>query len=171
MSHQGKTQITFVFTVGPDQVQEGDRIFASHAEWMEQTHDREGGLALLRYNVVKGPELSNQLDPSSEPTANTCFVLSEVYETPAGLADHWEKAGSWKDFKPSSRGRATPRSPLCMAPRSSTRSGSPQTPKRTQRRRRRMLLLAMRGDQGRVDVEDHHITEVGVGDHRRRQRR
>lgn len=98
MSHQGKTQITFVFTVGPDQVQEGDRIFASHAEWMEQTHDREGGLALLRYNVVKGPELSNQLDPSSEPTANTCFVLSEVYETPAGLADHWEKAGSWKDF-------------------------------------------------------------------------
>lgn len=99
MSQQGKTQITFIFTVGPDQVGEGDRIFASHAEWMEQTHHREGDLALLRYNVVKGPELSNQLDPSSEPTANTCFVLSEVYETPAGLADHWKQgAEGWKDF-------------------------------------------------------------------------
>jgi len=99
MSHQGKTQITFVFTVGPDQVDEGDRIWASHAKWMEQTHHRDGELALLVYNIVKGPELSNPLDPSSEPTANTCFVLSEVYETPAGLADHWKQAAEgFEDF-------------------------------------------------------------------------
>jgi hypothetical protein len=99
MSHQGKTQITFIFTVGPDQVEEGDRIWASHAEWMEQTHHREGELTLLSYNIVKGPELSNPLDPSSEPTANTCFVLSEVYEAPAGLEDHWKQAAeSFEDF-------------------------------------------------------------------------
>ena len=99
MSHQGKTQITFIFTVGPDQVEEGDRIFASHADWMERTHHREGDLALLHYNVVKGAELSNQLDPSSEPTANTCYALSEVYETPAGLVDHWKQgAEGWEDF-------------------------------------------------------------------------
>ena len=99
MSHQGKTQITFVFTVGPHQVDEGDRIWASHAKWMEQTHHRDGELALLSYNVVKGPELSNPLDPSSEPTANTCFVLSEVYENPAGLADHWQQAAEgFEDF-------------------------------------------------------------------------
>ena len=68
---------------------------------MEQTHHREGELALLIYNIVKGPELSNPLDPSSEPTANTCFVLSAVYETPAGLADHWKQvAESWEDFQP-----------------------------------------------------------------------
>ena len=99
MSHQGKTQITFIFTAAPDHVQEGDRLFASHAEWMEKTHHRDGNLALLRYNVVKGPEVSNPLDPSSKPTGNTCFVLTEVYATPAGLEDHWKQgAGNWKDF-------------------------------------------------------------------------
>ncbi len=99
MSHEGKTQVTFIFTATPDQVAEGDRLFASHAAWMEQTHHREGELALLIYNVVKGSELSNSLDPSSSPTDNTCFVLSEVYETPAGLADHWKQgAESWGDF-------------------------------------------------------------------------
>ena len=65
MSHQGKIQITLMFTVGPDQVEEADRIFASHAEWMEQTHYRDGELALLSYSVAKAPELSNPLDPSS----------------------------------------------------------------------------------------------------------
>ncbi len=100
MSHEGKTQITFIFTARPDQVDEGDRLFASHAQWMEKTHYRDGDLALLQYNVVKGPELSNSLDPSSEPTENTCFVLTEVYETPAGLADHWKQgADSWQDFQ------------------------------------------------------------------------
>ncbi len=66
---------------------------------MARTHYREGEMALLRYNVVKGPELSNPLDPSSSPTGNTCFVLTEVYETPAGLADHWKQgAENWEDF-------------------------------------------------------------------------
>lgn len=100
MSHNGKTQLTFIFTAPPDKVAEGDRLFASHADWMEKTHHREGELALLRYNVVKGPEASNPLDPSSEPTGNTCFVLMEVYESPAGLADHWKQgAESWADFQ------------------------------------------------------------------------
>jgi hypothetical protein len=98
MSHKGKTQLTFIFITTPDLVQEGDRLFSSHAEWMEKTHHRDGKLALLLYNVVKGPELSNPLDPSSKPTGNTCFVLSEVYETPDGLADHWKRSGTWKDF-------------------------------------------------------------------------
>ena len=98
MSHKGKTQITFIFTATPDQVAEGDRLFASHAAWMEKTHHRSGDLALLSYNVVKGPELSNPLDPSSKPTVNTCFVLTEVYENPAGLADHWQGAQGWQDF-------------------------------------------------------------------------
>lgn len=99
MSYKGKTQITFIFTANPDQVAEGDRLFASHASWMEKTHYRDGDLALLAYNVVKGPEVSNSLDPSSAPTENTCFVLTEIYETPAGLEDHWKQgAESWEDF-------------------------------------------------------------------------
>ena len=99
MSHKGKTQLTIVFTAPPDQVAEGDRIFASHAKWMQNTHSREGEKALLHYNVVKGPELSNPLDPSSKPTGNTMFVLDELYETQAGLDDHWKQAAeSWEDF-------------------------------------------------------------------------
>ncbi len=99
MSHEGKTQVTFIFTASRDQVGEGDRIFASHAAWIAKTHYREGNLALLHYNVVKGPELSNPLDPSSQPTDNTCFVVTEVYETPAGLEDHWKQGSEgWGDF-------------------------------------------------------------------------
>lgn len=65
---------------------------------MKKTHRRSADLALLSYNVVRCPELSNPLDPSSKPTGNTCFVLTEVYENPAGLADHWQGAQSWQDF-------------------------------------------------------------------------
>lgn len=88
-----------MLTATPDHVAEGDRIFQSHAAWMESLHHRDGDLALVRYNVVKGPELSNPLDPGSAPTGNTSFVVHEVYETPAGLADHWTRApGNWVDF-------------------------------------------------------------------------
>lgn len=100
MSHEGKTQITFIFTASGDQVVEGDRLFASHAGWMKESHHQKGELALLRYNVSRGPELSNSLDPSSAPTGRTCFALTEVYESPAGLADHWRMAPEgWEDFQ------------------------------------------------------------------------
>ncbi len=99
MSHKGNTQVTFILTATPDLVAEGDRIFASHASWMEKTHHRDGDLALLSYNVVKGQELSNPLDPGSAPTGNTSFVVAEVYANPEGLADHWKQgAESWEDF-------------------------------------------------------------------------
>ena len=98
MPHQGKTQLTIIFTASSDLVAECDRIFASHAKWMRNTHVRDGEKALLQYNVVKGPELSNPMDPLSKPTGNTSYVLTEVYETPAGLADHWEQVQSWEDF-------------------------------------------------------------------------
>jgi hypothetical protein len=64
---------------------------------MRNTHSRDGEKALLQYTLAKGPELSNPMDPSSRPTGNTCFVLTEVYETPAGLAEHWKKSLSWED--------------------------------------------------------------------------
>jgi hypothetical protein len=97
MSHQGKTQLTVIFTAPPELVAEGDRLFASHAKWMRNTHTREGEKGLLLYNLVKGPELSNAMDPSSKPSGNTCFVLTEVYETPAGVAEHWKQLLGWED--------------------------------------------------------------------------
>lgn len=99
MAHKGKIQLVYVIVAPPDQVAEGDRIFASHGPWMEGTHHREGDKALLSYNVSKAPEFSNPMDPTSAPTGNTCFILSEIYETEAGVADHFERAQtSWQDF-------------------------------------------------------------------------
>lgn len=99
MAYDKKIQLIYVIVAPPDQVEEGDRIFKSHAPWMESTHYRDGDKALLTYNVSKAPELSNPMDPNSAPTGNTCFILSEIYETEAGVADHFQQAmENWKDF-------------------------------------------------------------------------
>jgi hypothetical protein len=99
MSTIGKTQITITFICPPDQVAEGERIFASHAKWMKDTHHKDGKLAMLRYNIIKAPELVNPLDPGSAPTGNTMFVLDEMYENQAGLDDHWKRAPEqWGDI-------------------------------------------------------------------------
>ena len=62
MAYKGKTQLTYVIVAPPDQVDEGDRIFQSHAPWMGATHHRDGEKALLQYTVSKAPELSNPFD-------------------------------------------------------------------------------------------------------------
>ena len=99
MAHVGKTQLTYVISVPSDLVAEGDRLFASHGPWMESTHGRSGDTALLSYNVSKAPERSNPMDPNSAPTGNTIFVLHEIYESDAGVADHFEKAATtWSEF-------------------------------------------------------------------------
>jgi hypothetical protein len=99
MAYHGKIQLTLFVIAPPDQVAEGDRIFQSHGPWMEATHHRAGDKALLSYNVSKGPELSDPGDPNSAPTGNTCFVLTEIYETKAGVLDHFEQAKeSWRDY-------------------------------------------------------------------------
>ena len=90
MSQKGKSHLVIMWTVEPEDVAEGDHLFASHGEWM-QGHPREGEVALLGYTVSKGPELTNPLDPSSEPTGRTIFVLDECYESPAGIARHWQE--------------------------------------------------------------------------------
>ena len=98
MSHMGKSHIIIMWTVGPDDVAEGDRLFASHGEWMKG-HPREGDVALLDYTISKGAELSNPLDPNSEPTGKTIFVLDEYYESPAGIVNHWQNASdNWSDL-------------------------------------------------------------------------
>ncbi len=99
MAHKGKIQLTFVIVAPPDQVEEGERLFGTHGPWMEATHHRQGDKALLSYSVSRAPELSNPMDPKSAPTGNTCFILSEIYETKAGVADHFQQAeASWQDF-------------------------------------------------------------------------
>lgn len=99
MAHKGKIQLTFVISAPPDQAAEGDRLFGTHGPWMEATHHRSGDKALLSYTVSKAQEVSNPMDASSAPTGNTVFVLTEIYETEAGVANHFEQAqATWKDF-------------------------------------------------------------------------
>ena len=99
MGSEGKSQLLITFVATPEQVDEIDRLVASHAAWMAETHHREGSKALLSYSFSKGPELANSLDPSSAETGNTRYVLSEIYESPQGIADHWQQAqASWDDF-------------------------------------------------------------------------
>lgn len=84
MATEGKIQLLITFVADPDQIESIDSLIASHALWMKETHPREGSTALLSYNFSKGPDLVNPLDPSSEPTGNTRYVLNELYESPAG---------------------------------------------------------------------------------------
>ena len=99
MASEGKSHLLITFAATPEKVAEMDRLVSSHAKWMAETHHREGSKALLSYSFSKGPELANPLDPGSEPTGNTRYVLDEVYESPDGIADHWQQAqASWDDF-------------------------------------------------------------------------
>jgi hypothetical protein len=66
---------------------------------MESTHYRTGEKALLSYNVSKEQERTDPMDLNSAPTGNTCFVLSEIYESTAGVLDHFKQTNeNWGDF-------------------------------------------------------------------------
>lgn len=98
MDNLGKAHLIIMWTVGPEDVAEGDRLFESHAQWM-QDHPREGDTALISYSISKGPELASPFDPASEPTGNTIYVLDEVYASPEGVAAHWKAAAeTWPDL-------------------------------------------------------------------------
>ena len=99
MAQLGKAHLLITFVAPADKVAEIDRLVASHGAWMAETHQRSGPKALLSYGFSKGPELSNPMDPSSASTGNTRYVLSEIYESAAGIEDHWAQAQkSWADF-------------------------------------------------------------------------
>lgn len=99
MANKGRTQLMLTWLATPDKVDAIDRLIDSHRAFMAATHHREGDKALISYNFSKGPELANPLDPGSEPTGNTRYVLNEIYESPAGIADHWQQAlASWSDL-------------------------------------------------------------------------
>ena len=66
---------------------------------MDEGAPPQGDAALLDYTISKGPELSNPMDPNSAPTGKTIFVLDEYYESPAGIARHWQDAmDNWPDL-------------------------------------------------------------------------
>lgn len=99
MARKGKLQFTMIFSVPANQESEGDRIFKSHAAWLERSHYRSGEKALLIYDLSKAPEVQDPMSPDSDETGNMIFIISEVYEGPEGLKDHWQQASeNWEDF-------------------------------------------------------------------------
>ena len=89
MNYNDRVQLTMDFVASPEQEAEGDRIWKSHAAWMQETHYREGEKALLQYTVAKG----------TDDDGNIHFIVNEVYETAAGRKDHSEQAHTnWKDY-------------------------------------------------------------------------
>jgi hypothetical protein len=99
MAYKGKTQLLITFVASPDKVAKIDDLVQSHGSWMAQTHHRDGPSGMLSYNFSKGAELENPLDPTSKDTGNTRYVINEIYESPAGIAEHWGQAQeSFKDF-------------------------------------------------------------------------
>jgi hypothetical protein len=82
MNYTGKAQFSLAIASPPNLEVEGDRLFKLHAGWIEKTHYRQGEKALLQYNVAK----------SSLEDGNILFVLTEVYETVAGIDDHHKQA-------------------------------------------------------------------------------
>lgn len=99
MSFKNKMTIAMQVIADPSDVEEGDRLFASHAAFMAETHHKEGELALLSYNVAKTPEFVDPLAAEPTPSGKTIYLMVEVYETAAGVADHWRMGQEvWKDF-------------------------------------------------------------------------
>lgn len=101
MSNKGKIMIAMQVIAGPEEAEEGKRLFASHAEFMEETHHREGEFKMISYDIASGPEFINPLAPELTPTGNTIFLMVEVYENHTGVAEHWRLGQTvWKDFGP-----------------------------------------------------------------------
>ncbi len=60
---------------------------AAHTKWMQETHHREGDKVLHVLNWSSAPEMKDEVEAD-----NITFVLTEVYETMAGVDHHFQKA-------------------------------------------------------------------------------
>jgi len=99
MSNLGKVMISMQVIAGPEEVEEGKRLFASHAEFMEKTHYRDGEYKMISYDIAHGPEFINPLAPELVATGNTIFLMVEIYETEKGVTEHWRLGQTeWKDI-------------------------------------------------------------------------
>lgn len=117
-----------------------------------ETHARDGDKSLLSYNIAKGPETSNPLDPSSEPTGNTCYALNEVYEAKPASTTTGSKPKTGSTSATCSPGPANAKSQPCTARRSSVRIGKPAVAQRPVLRERFALGWSCGVDPVAVDA-------------------
>ena len=82
MDYRGKSQYFLALKAPADLEAEGDALFAQHAEWLAETHPREGELALLQYTFSK----------RVNDDGSVFYLLYELYESPQGLVEHGRRA-------------------------------------------------------------------------------
>ena len=103
----GQRTFNFSFIVPEDRADEMEKAFASHGEWMRQTHslytraDPNFGFlgTLVDYYISKSSEMNNPLDPDEGTTGNIIYTLNEVYTRVEGIDAHMEAAPTWESFE------------------------------------------------------------------------
>ena len=85
--YEGKTQLTRIWVVKPEFVNNWNEITEAHTKWMAETHYKDGNKKLHFLNWSTAPEIKDDKE-----TGNTMFVLTEVYETSVGVDDHAQQA-------------------------------------------------------------------------------
>ena len=90
----------FALVVPAEEIEMVEKLFASHRNFMENTHTVTGEAAtrLNSYSVIRMPEMTQFGDPSKGMTGNMIYILSEHYETPEGLAMHLAAGNKWSDI-------------------------------------------------------------------------
>ena len=84
---QNKKQLQYLWIFKPELKGIAKRIAEDHTKWMNETHTKNGDKALLMLNWSIGPEFKN-----GKETGNLSLILTEIYETQAGIFDHFEQA-------------------------------------------------------------------------------
>jgi hypothetical protein len=72
-----------------------DAYWKKHEEWMRKSHSVGVDGAeprLLSFNISKGEELTDPLNPESEKTGSILYIMSEIYAAPAGIKKHMDLA-------------------------------------------------------------------------------
>lgn len=92
----GDPTIHMVMKVPASEEKTIDAFWKEHEEWMRKSHvqTRDGDDSekprLTSFNIRKGPEMKDPLNPKPEPTGNILYVMSESYAAASGIGKHME---------------------------------------------------------------------------------
>lgn len=99
---EGHHQLTIVVTTNAENVADGDDLWDDHHAYIKSSHRFVAGKPapfIVTYSLSKGVERENPLDPASNATGRTTYVLNECYRTSDDILLHWSKTSAeWDRF-------------------------------------------------------------------------
>ncbi|WP_368563989.1 hypothetical protein [Pseudoxanthomonas sp. UTMC 1351] len=99
---EGYHQLTIVVTTNAENVVDGDDLWDDHHAYIKSSHRFVAGEPapfVVTYSLTKGVERENPLDPASNVTGRTTYVLNECYRTSEDILLHWSKTSAeWDRF-------------------------------------------------------------------------